>query len=116
MASTDDVSRKREKLERCPPGHDGRGVALYNLAWALYDRYLEEDEINDLNEAITLHREALELRPVENEHYHRSSSLSELGLCLSCRYDKLEVVDDLEEAISLRRAALELRPPGHPRP
>ncbi|KAI5988527.1 hypothetical protein EDD15DRAFT_2531646 [Pisolithus albus] len=114
MASVDDISREREKLERCPPGHAGRDVALFSLAYALNERYGKERKIDDLNEAITLHREALELRPVQNEEGHRSDSLSNLAHCLSSRYDKLGTVDDLEEAIAMEREALALCPPGHP--
>ncbi|KAI6024632.1 hypothetical protein BKA83DRAFT_3262057 [Pisolithus microcarpus] len=73
-----DVSREREKLERCPPGDDGHYVALYSLAYALQQRFVNEEEIDDLNEAITLHRHALELRPVENEEGDRSDSLQNL--------------------------------------
>ncbi|KAI6006550.1 hypothetical protein F5J12DRAFT_939108 [Pisolithus orientalis] len=113
MASTDDVSRKRVKLERCPPGHDGRDVALSDLAGALFDRYVNGKGIDDLEEADTLNRAALELRPDENGQYHRSSSLNNLAVCLSIKYDEQGVVDDLEEAIALGRHALELRPPGH---
>ncbi|KAI6024694.1 hypothetical protein BKA83DRAFT_4251007 [Pisolithus microcarpus] len=114
MASTDDVSRKREKLERCPPGHDGRYVALYNLACALYKRFKKERKIDDLNEATTLNRDALELRSIEDEESDRSGSLQNLALCLYCRYHELGAVDDLEEAIRLGRKALALCPPGHP--
>ncbi|KAI6139280.1 hypothetical protein EDD17DRAFT_364942 [Pisolithus thermaeus] len=114
MASTDDVSREREELERCPPGHHGHDVALFYLAYALHDRFMEERKIDDLNEAITLHRDALKLRPVENETFHRSSSFYNLALCLSHRHDKLGAVDDLEEAIALGQEALALCPPGHP--
>ncbi|KAI6006546.1 hypothetical protein F5J12DRAFT_99013 [Pisolithus orientalis] len=53
MALTDDISRKRAKLERCPPGHNRWDAALYELADALRGRYEKEDEIDDLNEAIT---------------------------------------------------------------
>ncbi|KAI5982336.1 hypothetical protein EDD15DRAFT_150556 [Pisolithus albus] len=114
MDSVDDVSREREKLERCPPGHADRYVALFNLADALYERYEEELKIHDLNEAITLHRDALELRPVENEEGHRSKSLHCLTFCLYYRYRELGTVDDLNEAITLGREALALCPTGHP--
>ncbi|KAI6012671.1 hypothetical protein F5J12DRAFT_912036 [Pisolithus orientalis] len=112
MSSADDVSRRRAKLDRCGPGEDGRDVALYDLAYALCDRYDKDSEIEDLNEAITLHREALELRPVKNDK--RSLSLNELAFCLSTRYEKQRGIDDLEESITLGRESLELRPPGHP--
>lgn len=115
MESAEDVSCKRGKLERCPLGHGDRFDALFDLAKALCKRFKKERQIDDLNEAITLHRNALELRLVENDKYDRSLSLNELAICLSYRYDKLEAVDDLEEAIALGREALALRPPGHPR-
>ncbi|KAI6001456.1 hypothetical protein EDD15DRAFT_2193060 [Pisolithus albus] len=111
----DDVSRKREKLEHCPPGHTGRDVALSNLALALCERFKKEREIDDLNGAITLHRDALKLRPTENEKCHRSESLHQIAFCLWNRYEKLRAVDDLEEAITLEREALASCPSGHPR-
>ncbi|KAI6155037.1 hypothetical protein BKA82DRAFT_996781 [Pisolithus tinctorius] len=111
MASTDDVSQKRAELERCPPGEDDRDVALFNLACALHERYDKEEEIDDLNEAITFHRAALSLRPVGNDD--RSLSLLNLAFCLGIRYDQQGAVDDLEEAITLERDTLELSPPGH---
>ncbi|KAI6016665.1 hypothetical protein BKA83DRAFT_14985 [Pisolithus microcarpus] len=111
----DDVSRERKRLKRFPPGHAGRYFALYNLALGLCARFKKERQINDLNEAITLHRDALELRPVENEEGDRSDSLHQLAFCLWYRYHELGAVVDLEEAIALGREALALRPPGHPR-
>ncbi|KAI6018049.1 hypothetical protein BKA83DRAFT_681843 [Pisolithus microcarpus] len=115
MAATDDVSRRREKLACCPPGHAGRDAALDDLAYVLQQRYEKEHKIDDLNEAITLNRDTLELRPVENGESDRSKSLNNLAFCLCHRYRKLGTVDDLEEAIALGREALALRPPGHPR-
>ncbi|KAI6137784.1 hypothetical protein EDD17DRAFT_1881720 [Pisolithus thermaeus] len=63
---------------------------------------------------VTLHRDALELRPVENDEYDRSTSLNEVAVCFSDRYEKLGAVDDLEEAITLGWEVLALCPPGHP--
>ncbi|KAI5981312.1 hypothetical protein EDD15DRAFT_406612 [Pisolithus albus] len=110
----DDVSRKREELERCSPGHDGRYAAFYNLAYALQERFQKELKIADLNEAIILYREALELRPVENEEGDRSDSLHNLAHCLFLKYHELGTVGDLEEAIAIGREVLALCPPGHP--
>ncbi|KAI6042939.1 hypothetical protein EDC04DRAFT_2891523 [Pisolithus marmoratus] len=112
MASTDDVSRNRAKLDRCPPGHNDRDIALSKLAEALHDRFQKEHNIDDLNVAIALHRDALELRPIGN--HKRSFSLLHLAACLSDRYDHQGGLTDLEEAVTLGRAALEFRPPGHP--
>ncbi|KAI6012793.1 hypothetical protein F5J12DRAFT_781654 [Pisolithus orientalis] len=131
-------------LERCPPGHNGRGAALSNLVTALYDRFQKEEIVADLEEAITLDRAVLELRPpghpdrssrnkpqyltwmkrlrysVQHWFYappgdpDRSSSLHNLAFCLSNKYDNGGVVAHLEESVTLRQATLELRPPGHP--
>ncbi|KIK17650.1 hypothetical protein PISMIDRAFT_49171, partial [Pisolithus microcarpus 441] len=66
------------------------------------------------NEGITLNRDSLELRPVDNEEGDRADSLNNLAVCLYLRYRELGAVDDLEEAVALGREALALRPPGHP--
>ncbi|KAI5986694.1 hypothetical protein F5J12DRAFT_787205 [Pisolithus orientalis] len=109
-----EVFLRRKNLEQYPPGEGGRYDALFRLACALHERYKKEREIDDLNEAIDLHRAALKLRPVESVWYHRSRSLNNLACCLSDRYDEQGAVKDLERAITLGRRALGLRPPGHP--
>ncbi|KAI6135999.1 hypothetical protein F5141DRAFT_4069 [Pisolithus sp. B1] len=112
MNSLDDVSHKRAKLKRHPLGHDGRAVALTDLAKALHDRFQKVAVVADLEEAITLAREALELRP--SGHPDRSISLNNLACVLKDRSQKQATMPDLEEAIKLFREALELRPSGHP--
>ncbi|KAI6003213.1 hypothetical protein F5J12DRAFT_166510 [Pisolithus orientalis] len=111
MASTDDIFLEPAELECYPPGQGGCNVATYDMAEALVDRFQKEREIDDLNEAITLHRATLELQQIGN--HKRSSTLNDLAVCLSMRYDNQGVIADLEEAVTLGRAALELRPPGH---
>ncbi|KAI6011607.1 hypothetical protein EDC04DRAFT_2609844 [Pisolithus marmoratus] len=130
---TDDVSCKRAVLEGCHKGHDGRDVALgvrsrgrashagvpakhfisciLYARRALYERFQTERKVDDVNEAITLHRAALELRP--SGHHQRPSSLNRLALCLSSRYNSQGVIVDLEEAVTLGRAALQSCPPDH---
>ncbi|KIM50341.1 hypothetical protein SCLCIDRAFT_73440, partial [Scleroderma citrinum Foug A] len=63
------------------------------------------------DEAISLHRSALDLRPPG--HSDRLRSLDRLASCLSSRFEKLEAAADLDELISLRRAILDLHPQGH---
>jgi tetratricopeptide (TPR) repeat protein len=67
----------------------------------------------DLEEAISLSREAVELRPPP--HTSRSDLLNELAVSLLNRYRCTQSMSDLEEAISLYREALELRPSPHPK-
>ena len=67
--------------------------------------------MGDLDEAIVLAREALDLRP--QGHPLRSSPLDVVSQGLSARYNKLGAMQDLDEAIVLVREALNLRPQGH---
>ncbi|KAJ2930645.1 hypothetical protein H1R20_g6447, partial [Candolleomyces eurysporus] len=67
--------------------------------------------LTDLDKAISLHREALQLRP--SPHPDRSFSLDNLGHALLDRHWLTGTMADLEEAISVYRKALELRPLHH---
>ncbi|KAF8123340.1 hypothetical protein EV363DRAFT_1548509 [Boletus edulis] len=95
-----------------PQGHPDRSLSLNTLAKSLSTRYDQLRAMADLDEAIVLGREALELRP--QGHPDRSLSLNTLAKSLSTRYDQLRAMADLDEAIVLGREALELRPQGHP--
>ena len=67
---------------------------------------------SDLDEAISLHRQALELRP--SPHPDQSSSLNNLAFALLTRFEQRGQQSDLDEAISLHRQALKLQAPPHP--
>ncbi|KAI6040826.1 hypothetical protein EDC04DRAFT_2602066 [Pisolithus marmoratus] len=77
-------------------------------AWARCRRFRKNGEVAELDEAITLYRSALELRPHGENVSDRIRSLHHLALCLSYRYIARGLVEDLEEAITLGRAALKL--------
>ena len=68
--------------------------------------------MEDLDEAIVLDREALNLCP--QGHPLQSGSLNNLAAGLSTRYNQLGAMEDLDEAIVLNREALNLRLQGHP--
>ena len=108
----DQIAQCRKELKRCPPEDTGRGKALFNLARSLQKIFLETNAIEDIEEAIGIHREALTLRP--EGHPDRHWSLFRLAWCLGVRYCKQGTLPDLEEAITLGRAALDLRPEDHP--
>ncbi|KAL4078420.1 hypothetical protein V8B97DRAFT_1915003 [Scleroderma yunnanense] len=106
----------------------GRAVALVNLVNSLTDRSLDRGGIASLEDAIALHRSALDLRlPGDLARRHAGSSsvrrvtpstpplFTNLAEGLKDRYLKLGVDADLDESISLHRSALALRPPDHPR-
>ena len=63
---------------------------------------------SDLDEAIVLHREALNLRPAPNPD--RSSSLNSLAVAIQMRSEQAGDHSDLDEAIVLHREALYLLP------
>ncbi|KAI0042252.1 TPR-like protein [Auriscalpium vulgare] len=95
-----------------PVDHPDRSHGLTNFAVDLITHFEQLGELSDLQEAITLHRQALSLRPVG--HSDRSLSLSNLANALGTYFEQLGKLPDLEEAILLHREALSLRPVGHP--
>ena len=92
--------------------HPGRLSLLNNLANALRTRFDQLGQREDLDEAISLHRGALELRTAP--HPDRPGSLNNLANALRRRFDQLGQREDLDKAISLHRQALELFPAPHP--
>ncbi|KAJ7274729.1 CHAT domain-containing protein, partial [Mycena rebaudengoi] len=84
------------KMHTAP--HPDRGTSLNNLATA-------QGDPQDNDEAMTLHREALEICAVP--HPDRGSSLNNLAIA---RGDP----KDIDEAIKLHREALEIRAAPHP--
>ncbi|KAF8968449.1 hypothetical protein BDZ97DRAFT_2072848 [Flammula alnicola] len=91
---------------------DAQGSILTWGGIALQTRFGQQGAANDLDEAISLHREALVLRPAP--HPDRSQSLNNVGTILRTRFEQRGASNDLDEAISLHREALVLRPAPHP--
>ncbi|KAG6326773.1 hypothetical protein ID866_12316, partial [Astraeus odoratus] len=56
-----------------------------NLATCIHSRYEEQGALGDLEEAISLHQQALELCPVG--HPDRPTSLNNLAICIVSRYE-----------------------------
>jgi tetratricopeptide (TPR) repeat protein len=75
-------------------------------------RFSLSGQLKDLNDAISLHRDALKLRPAP--HSRRSTSLNNLAVGLIKRFSMSGRGEDLDEAISFYRDALELSPINHP--
>jgi CHAT domain-containing protein len=94
------------------PKRFGRSALIANLAGLLYTRFEQWGVISDLDEALALEHNALELRP--QGHPDRATSQGSLALYLGTRFEQLGILSDLEEALVLERSALELHPQGHP--
>jgi tetratricopeptide (TPR) repeat protein len=106
----EEITAFRHSLEPAP--HPGRSGSLNNLANALRTRFKQRGASNDLDEAISLHREALLLLPAP--HLDRSVPLNNLANALQTRFEQRGASNDLDEAISFHREALLLRPAPHP--
>lgn len=91
---------------------DALGVMQSNMAEGIRHMFQQTGRVRFLEDAIILHRKALEHLPLRNGD--RAFSLRGLAICLAERYDCRGNVADLEEAITLGRSALEICPPGHP--
>ncbi|KAK2037004.1 TPR domain-containing protein, partial [Colletotrichum somersetense] len=68
--------------------------------------------IKDLEEAITLAREAMEATP--EDHPDRAGRLNSLGVQLGDRFSRTGATADLEEAITIAREAVKATPEDHP--
>ena len=66
----------------------------------------------DLNEAVSLGRQATEITPPG--HPGRAAILAILGAALRSRFEQTGALADLDEAITAERGAVEATPPGQP--
>jgi len=89
--------------------HDRQLDIHFDLASTLLQRFVCNYQPADLEESVSVYKDALELQPTS--HPDLSSSLYNLACGPSGSFDRSE---DMEVTISLFRAALELRPGSHP--
>src|ERR1700679_4235683 len=75
-------------------------------------RFKQSGEWEDLDEAISLHRDALELQPAG--HPNRSDSLNNLAVSLTTRFEQSGERQDLDEAIELFPESINSQSSGHP--
>ncbi|KAG2012071.1 hypothetical protein CC2G_012116 [Coprinopsis cinerea AmutBmut pab1-1] len=107
------ISYFRQSLSLRSPGHPRRHEVLSHYAMALWKRFHYTGDLRDLEECITLYREAvLSLRPPAYPDH--PDSLDNLASFLFTRFQHKGDFCDLEECITLHRKALTLLPPGHP--
>ena len=87
--------------------HPNRLPTLNNLAVALNIRFDQAGQREDLDSAISFHREALELRAAH--HPDRSGSLNSLGDALSTQFHQTGQRENLDLAILCHRETLSLQ-------
>ncbi|EJC99027.1 TPR-like protein, partial [Fomitiporia mediterranea MF3/22] len=92
--------------------HPDRFKISSSLGLSLFLRFERHRRIEDLEEAVELHRAGLELCP--DDQFHLSMCLEVLANALVARFQWRGQTTDLDEAIELYRASLKLRSGGHP--
>jgi tetratricopeptide (TPR) repeat protein len=105
------VEWERDSHMLLPASHPDRSAAIDDLAFALMARFKRSGHHKDMEAAITLYQEALDLRPAL--HPARFNCLNNLANTLWIRYKWSGQHGDLETSISLYREALDLRPAPH---
>jgi hypothetical protein len=83
--------------------HPDRGMSLNNLANVVQTKFKQQGDSRDLDEAITLHREALALRAPP--HPDRGTSLCALAVCLATTHSPLDDKDSLDTPYELFQQA-----------
>jgi len=86
--------------------HPERAKALSNISYGLLQKYSSTNLLTDLEEAISLGREATDATC--NGYPNREIILNRLGIGLYQRYLRVGTMTDLEEAIRLGRQAMTL--------
>ncbi|KAJ7438299.1 CHAT domain-containing protein [Mycena galericulata] len=93
-------------------GHKSRGMLLNRLASAVETQFQQQGDLKDIDEAITLHRETLEIHAAP--HPARGDCLTNLALAVQRRFTQQGDPKDIGEAITLHREALEICAATHP--
>ncbi|KAF7502886.1 hypothetical protein GJ744_004955 [Endocarpon pusillum] len=85
---------------------------LNNLGTKLSCRYERTGKIENLEEAIRVARQVIEVTP--DDHPNLAAGLNNLGNKLESRYKRTGRIEDLEEAIRVARQAVKITPDDHP--
>jgi tetratricopeptide (TPR) repeat protein len=115
--STDPLEGLEAGRKKLPSGLEGldadyQAKLAMKAGRAMLILFRESNDLDLLDEAIRLYREALALQRTGNPD--RAGSCVILGTSLCARFQQAGDITLLDEAIELGREALALRPPGHP--
>ncbi|KAF2819267.1 hypothetical protein CC86DRAFT_307360 [Ophiobolus disseminans] len=108
------VEALRADTEISLQAHRNKTTILANLGKLLGYKYVTTDQISDLEEAIRVHREAVEPFLGISDHKGRAGRLCNLGSLLGRRHKRLGETNDMEEAINVTREALRITPEDNP--
>lgn len=85
---------------------------MSNLGTTLLKCFDKFDNLNDLDNSISVFDQAMELAP--GDHPHKSSCLSNLGSALSKHFERQYHLNDINRSIQVLEEALHITPVGHP--
>ncbi|KDR74377.1 hypothetical protein GALMADRAFT_141422 [Galerina marginata CBS 339.88] len=105
------ISLLRQGRGRLPMDNEIYPALLDNLGIALWTRYEQGGEENDIEEAISSHGQAMDIRLAT--HPDQSNSLSLIANAHLARFERRGQQSDLEKAVHLNGEALGLRPLPH---
>ncbi|MEU0626036.1 CHAT domain-containing protein [Streptomyces sp. NPDC005989] len=100
------VEHGREAVALTPPHHAKHSLRLSMLALSLDERFAFTGSLDDLDEAIGMHRQRARLPGTDYQDHNN------LGLALLNRYHASNALAFLDEAVELLGAALDSCPPG----
>jgi tetratricopeptide (TPR) repeat protein len=92
--------------------HPSLARMLNNLGRKLEDQYDRTGKIEDLEQAIRVSRQAVDITP--GDHPDLAVLLNDLGNQLGSRYERTGKIEDLEEAIRMIQQAVDVTPKDHP--
>ncbi|KAJ6522364.1 tetratricopeptide repeat-containing protein [Mycena vulgaris] len=98
----------REALALQDTTHVRRSMALNDLGAALRIRFVMREDLNDLEDAVKFHREALAINSSPISHPRRVDILPNLAFAVNIRFQQYGDPEDLNELIELWREELEL--------
>nr|MDQ3988528.1 CHAT domain-containing protein [Actinomycetota bacterium] len=100
----------RQAVRECPPDHPGRPAVLFGFAETLRQRYLRFGSPGELDEAITLLRQAV---AATTEPVNHGVRLATLAAALRARYARWPDLTSLNDAIAASREATAVLPAAH---
>jgi tetratricopeptide (TPR) repeat protein len=115
-ASDQDLDRvvqlKQEALSCYPPGHVDHMGFVISIANTLQTRFLWNGDIDDINQAVQLHRKVVE--NTKKLSQNRVAATGNLIQQLILRYEALGHVEDLKEALHMAQTEIKkLSPTGY---
>ncbi|KAF5602448.1 uncharacterized protein FSUBG_7756 [Fusarium subglutinans] len=94
-----------------PEDHQNKALQLHLLSNELSDRFAETDDLDDMEEAIELAIQALDLTPESDPR--RIVFLRRLEFLFEEKYEETEDVADLDEAIRYQRLSVDATDPNN---